>query len=190
MKKNLVYVLLIILAGCAPTLRIEKSNFSPVSLSKETGLSPASTFLVFIPNNWFQTRDEKYSTDEIWVVNENYSSVITIKKINLLKPLSQKNNIETIQSLARNEVFLQKRKHDQTFKIIEPPRLFQNGELIYSAFEYSFGNNQFGRIIILEKENNYFEINAYTTNEGSSQISALELFSIQESVAQSLKVKK
>lgn len=161
-----------------------------MSLSNEMGVSPASSFLVFIPNNWFQTRDENYPADEIWLVNDNYSSVINIKKINLLRPLSQENNLEAIQSLATNEVFLQKRKHDQTFKIIEPPRLFQNGELIYSAFEYSFGNNQFGRITIFEKENNYFEVNAYTTNEGSGRISTLELYSIQESVAKSLRVKK
>ncbi len=190
MKKKLVCLLLIVLAGCAPTLKIEQSNFSLVSLSNEMGLSPASTFLVYIPNNWFQTRDENYPADEIWLVNENYSSVITIKRINLLKPLSEKNKIETIQSLARNEVFLQKRKYEQTFKVIEPPRPFQNGNLIYSAFEYSFGNNQFGRIVILEKENNFFEVNAYTTNEGSGRINTLELFSIQESVAQSLKLKK
>lgn len=190
MKKILICFLLIVLAGCAPTLKIEQSNFSLVSLSNEMGVSPASTFLVSIPNNWFQTRDENYPADEIWLVNENYSSVITIKKINLLKPLPEKNKIETIQSLVRNEVFLQKRKHDQTFKIIETPRLFQNVELIYSAFEYSSGNNQFGRIVILEKDNNFFEVNAYTTNEGMGQISTLELFSIQESVAQSLKLKK
>lgn len=186
--KKLVFVILVAISvsGCLPSLRISESEYKILKLTQEKAESRDRDFDVLVPPNWFPTKDIYYDGNEIWLVNENYSAVIIIKKISILFSINTKDKNEKLLSLSRLSATLHKRRNENSFKINQPPRLFQNGNLIYSAFEYGFGENQIARVIIIQIGDEFFECTAYTTSKGYGKISLIELYSIQESVVASL----
>lgn len=187
--KKLTFVILIAISvsGCLPSLRIIESEYKIFKLTQEKAESRDRDFFVFVPPNWFQTKDVNYDGNEIWLVNENYTAVITIKEINQLTSQNVKDKNETLLSIARTSLILHKRKNESSFSVNQPPKLYQNGNLIYSSFEYGFGNNQIARVVLTQIGDDYFECMAYTTSKGYGRISLIELYSIQESVVASLR---
>lgn len=186
--KRLIPIVLtaIFFSGCLPALKITKSEYTIFQLTSEKAISRDKDFFVLIPPRWFQTKDVNYDGNEIWLVNENYSSVIIVRKFNNLLKLKSTDNNENLISLARVSLTLHKRKNEATFKLQQKPALYQNGSLVYASFEYGFSENQFARVVILQNENDFFEVLAYTTMKGTGNISLVELFSVQESVVSTL----
>jgi len=186
--KKLIIVLTIVvsISGCLPSLKISESEYKIFNLTQEIAESRDRDFFVSLPSNWFNTKDVNYHNNEIWLVHENYSAVIALKKIYLKSELKTLNVLENLLTLAKVDAELHKRKNALTFKLISVPGLYRNGNLSYSSFEYSFGKNQIARVVILEKNGNYFECIAYSTEKGLAKISLVELFSIQESLISSL----
>ena len=185
-KLVLVIVVAISVSGCAPSLKINESEYKIFKLTQEKAESRDRDFSVLVPPNWFQTKDINYDANEIWIVNENYSAVIILRKINVLSSTNTKDKNEKLLSVSRLSATLHKRRNENSFKINQPPRLFQNRNLIYSVFEYGFGENQIARVVITQIGDEYFECTAYTTSKGYGKISLIELYSIQESVVASL----
>jgi hypothetical protein len=186
--KKLIFVILVAISvsGCLPSLKISESEYKIVKLTQVKAESRDRDFYVLVPQNWFSTKDVNYNGNEIWLVRENYSAVIVIKKINLLSTVTAKDKNEKLLSVAKLSATLHKRKNENSFQINQPPKLFQNGNLIYSSYEYGFGENQIARVVLTQIDDEYFECIAYTTSKGTGRISLIELYSIQESVVASL----
>jgi hypothetical protein len=100
--KKLTFVILIAISvsGCLPSLRISESEYKIFKLTQEKAESRDRDFFVFVPPNWFQTKDVNYDGNEIWLVSENYTAVITIKKINQLTSQNLKDKNEALLSIA------------------------------------------------------------------------------------------
>lgn len=179
-----------IINGCIPTLPIHKSHFKLVPLSSEIIFSPLKDFSVNTPINWFSTKDNYYSSNEIWLVKENYTAVITVKNINIVDSITSSNtNVNSLLiDLSKTALQLYKRKYSNLFKLLSPPRLYENSNVIFSAFEFEFNSGQVVRIAIAEKNKKFFEIKAYSTNRTYDKILPNELFSTQESILLSLKL--
>lgn len=118
------------------------------------------------PINWFSTKDNHYSNNEIWLVKENYAAVITVKNINIVDSITNSNtNINSLLiELSKTALQLYKRKYSKSFKLLSPPRLYENSNVIFSAFEFEFNNRQVARIANSRKNKKFFEIKAYSTN--------------------------
>lgn len=187
MKKIIAVLIVVIsISGCLPSLRISESEYQIFKLTPEIAESRGRDFFVSLPPLWFNTKDLNYDGNEIWLVHENYSGVIIVRKINLPKEIKFRDELEKLLEIAKVNAVLHKRKYESTFKLISTPQLYKNGNLIYSSFEYKFGQNQIARVVILEKNGKYFECFAYSTEKGSGKISLVELYSVQESVVASL----
>lgn len=186
--KKLIFVILVAISvsGCLPSLKISESEYKIFQLTQEKAESRDRDFYVFVPPNWFPTKDVNYDGNEIWLVSDNYSAVIVVKKINILSSLTSKDKNDKLLSLAKLSATLHKRKNENSFQINQLPKIFQNGKLIYSSYEYGFGENQIARVVLTQIDDEYFECIAYTTSKGTSRISLIELYSIQESVVASL----
>jgi hypothetical protein len=186
--KKIIFVILIAIffPRCFPSLRIIDSEYEILKLTQEKAESKERDFSVLVPTGWFQTQDINYDGNEVWLVSENYTAVITLRKINSLSLINSKDKNEKLLSLARTSLVLHRRKNESLFKINLPPKLYKNGNLIYSSFEYGFGDNQIARIVITQIGGDYFECVAYTASKGMGRISLIELYSIQESVVASL----
>lgn len=190
MKRILVVLsLLISISGCLPSLRVSESEYKIFNLTQELAVSRDKDFFIYLPHRWFTTKDINYDANEIWIVHENYSAVIVLKKINLNGELKSSNNLETLLELAKVDALLYKRKNGSSFKIVSNPQLYRNGNLSYSSFEFKLSESSFTRVVIIEKNGNYFECIAYSTEKGHGKISLIELYSIQESVIASLNVR-
>lgn len=190
MKKSFfIFILALIIDGCLPSLKVIESEYKIFSLTPEIAESREKDFFVYLPSGWFSTKDVNYNANEIWIVNENYSGVITIRKINAHFQKQSSNKTENLLSLSKVDLILHKRKYDQTFKLKSPPQLYQNGNLIYSSFEYGFGVNQFARVVLVEIDDEYFECVAYSTGNKYGNLSLFELYSAQESIVSSLKTR-
>lgn len=188
MKKLFAIIVVVTsVSGCLPSLRISESEYRIFKLTNERAESRDRDFFVLVPPNWFPTKDNNYNANEIWLVNENYTSVIVVKKINSLSKQIVKDQNEQLISLARTSLTLHKRKNEKSFRLNLTPKLFKNGNLIYASFEYGFGDHQIARVVITQVDDDYFESIAYTTGKGSGKISLIELYSVQESVISSLK---
>ena len=188
MKKLILAILITVsISGCLPSLRISESEYKIFRLTNEKAESLDKDFSVLIPPNWFPTKDVNYNGNEIWLVSENYTAVIIIKKLNQLTSQNLKDKNEALLSIARTSLILHKRKNESSFSVNQPPKLYQNGNLIYSSFEYGFGNNQVARVVLTQIDDEYYECIAYTTSKDFGRISLIELYSIQESVITSLK---
>lgn len=90
--------------------------------------------------------------------------------------------------LSKTALQLYKRKYSKSFKLLSPPRLYENSNVIFSAFEFEFNSGQVARIANSRKNKKFFEIKAYSTNRIYDKITPNELFSIQESILLSLKL--
>lgn len=190
MKKVIIVLTIAIsISGCAPSLRISEAEYKIFNLTQEIAESRERDYFVSLPPHWFNTKDVNYYGNEIWLVHENYSGVIALKKIYLKSKSKTSNILENLLVLAKVDAELHKRKNPLTFRLISVPRLYRNGSLSYSSFEYNFGKNQIARVVILEKNGNYFECIAYSTEKGIGKISLVELFSVQESLIASLNTK-
>ncbi|MEM3373552.1 MAG: hypothetical protein QXF76_05030 [Candidatus Anstonellales archaeon] len=190
MKKLIgIFLVIISISGCFPSLRISESEYQIFKLTSEIAESRDRDFFVYLPPLWFKTKDVNYDGNEIWLVHENYSAVITIKKINLPKELKSNDDLERLLEIAKADAILHKRKYEGSFRIILSPKLYQNGNFIYSSFEYNFGNKQIARVMIFQKGENFFECLAYSTEKGQSKIPLIELYSVQESVTASLSLR-
>lgn len=183
-------ILGLIINGCITTLPVHKSRFKLVPLSSEIILSPLKNFSVNTPINWFSTKDNHYSSNEIWLVKENYTAVITVKNINIVDSITNSNtNINSLLiDLSKTTLQLYKRKYSNSFKLLSPPRLYENSNVIFSAFEFEFNSGQVARIAIVEKNKKFFKIKVYSANQTYGKILPNELFSIQESILISLKL--
>ncbi len=187
MKEVFFFLLLIIsITGCISPLHISESEYQIFKLTNEKAQSTDGDYFTFIPPGWFSTKDINFEGNEIWLVKENYTGIIQLRKINTPSKIQNINDLENLLEIAKGNLILHQRKNKSTFKLISPPRLFQNGHIIYASFEYKFGENQISRVVIFRKNNYYFECNAYNSLTKYGKISQLELFSIQESVISSL----
>lgn len=190
MKKLIIALLISFsISGCLPSIKIVESEYKIFNLTNEIAESRDRDFFVLVPQNWFHTKDTRYDGNEIWIIHENYIGVIVIKKINLIGVKKSSDDLENLLELAKSYTVLYKRKYGEKFKITAEPLLMRNGNVIYSAFEYKFGDNQFARVLITEKNGNYFECIAYSAGKGYGEISLIELFSIQESVINTLAIR-
>ncbi len=184
----LVIIFTISLTGCIPTKKILESEYKIISLTSELAESIEKDFSVHVPPHWFSTRDIENNADEIWLVQEDYSAVIGIKKILSSILTQQQEPVQTLHSLAKTSLFLNKRKYQKDFKLLSRPELYRNGDLIYSSYEFAFGKNQIARIVIFSRGSDYFECIAYSSQKGYGNISLVKLYSVQESVINSLRV--
>ena len=187
--KKLIIVLLVFISGCLPSLKIVESEYRIFNLTNEIAESRDRDFFVLVPQDWFYTKDVRYEGNEIWIIHENYIGVIVIRKINLIGVKKSSDDLENLLDIAKVTAILYKRKYGEKFKLMTEPTLMRNGNLIYSVFEYRFGDNQFARVLITEKKGNYFESVAYSAGKGYGEISLIELFSIQESVINTLEIR-
>ncbi|MCX7612388.1 MAG: hypothetical protein N2043_12460 [Ignavibacterium sp.] len=188
MKKFFVFSLICLItyfSGCAPTHKINQSEYQIFKLSNELAQSRDKDFSVYVPSGWFSTKDINYDGNEIWLIKENYTGIIQLRKLNPITKPQIENDFEYLLEIARLNLILHKRKNETTFKLISPPKLYQNGRLIYSSFEYTFGDYLISRIILFKKNGILYECAAYTTDKKYGKISLIELFSTQESVVAS-----
>lgn len=187
MKKTFFFLLITIsIIGCISPLQISESEYQIFKLTNEKAQSPEGDYFTFIPQGWFSTKDNTFGGNEIWLVKENYTGIIQLRKIHIPSKIQSNNDLENLLEIAKVNLILHQRKNKSTFKLISPPRLYQNGNIIYASFEYKFGESQIARIVIIRKNNFYFECNAYNSPSKYGKISQLELFSVQESVISSL----
>lgn len=141
-------------------------------MSPEIILSTGKDFSVKTPINWFSKKDNHYSSNEIWLLKENYAAVITVKNINIVDSITNSNtNINSLLiELSKTALQLYKRKYSKSFKLLSSPLLYENSNVIFSAFEFEFNSGQVARIAIAEKNKKFFEIKAYSTNRTYNKI--------------------
>ncbi len=171
--------------NCAPSkYKIEGAIYSPAAVTfTELVSTHKKSFSAAVPFGWFSTMDKNLDLDEIWLVKENYSGVIKIGTIHFPLPLEKQGLEEKLLISAELSLELMKRKFGDKFSIVRKPSLFKSENVLYSDYEFKFENDQFGRVVISKNKDLTFEVFAYTSDyQASHKISTLELYSIQQSL--------
>lgn len=177
---------LIFISGCAPSIKISEAEYQIFKLTSEVAESRDKDFFVYVPQGWFSTKDSNFDGNEIWLVKENYTGVVQVRKIHYHSTKKQTINSEDLFEIAKTNLALYRRKFGKSFKLITPPQLYRNGNLIYSSYEFNIEGKQTFRIVLFEKNGNIYESKAYNTIAEYGKISIVELYSTQESVIASL----
>lgn len=185
----LIVVSVIFISGCAPSIKISESEYQIIKLTNEVAESRDKDFFVYVPQGWFSTKDQNFDGNEIWLVKENYTGIVQIRKIHYHSTKKQANNSEDLLEIAKTNLALHRRKLDKSFKLISPPKLYRSGNLIYSSYKFNIDGKQNFRIVLFEKNGNIFECKAYNSIGEYGKISIIELYTTQESVVSSLSLR-
>lgn len=180
-RNSALALLSVIVISCsAAVTSIYKFDYP---MTPERAESLSGNFSAAVPQGWFTAVDNECNCRDLWIVRDDYSASISFSVIymdSLTRAQISGNELEGIADISRD---FKRIKFGKNFKEYGDPENFEIDSLKCSAYKYLDENNLPVRVVVFGIKEIYFECSANSTRE----ISAAELFTVQNSVIASLR---
>jgi hypothetical protein len=175
MKKNISLSLLILIFVTACGGGDLSINHYDELLTREKAYSKTSNIYVELPKNWFTAEDNECNCTDLWLVNKDYSSSITFKKINIEDSSLMKGEPEKIAEYSK--MFVRAKSGN-----IYNEENFDINDKKFSAYMYLNESRQEVRVVVFKHHDKYYECEAVTKNAKAKD----DLVRIQNAVLSTL----
>lgn len=185
LKKQIVIstvLLLIFLFSCSGPASLYHFDFP---LSSELALSKTTDLSVNVPRGWFTAEDNKDDKIDLWLVEENYAATISFIRLNPDEETKRsfgKYELQKVEDFSRLNNKIAHR--DKYIDLIKNESFELNGRE-FRAYQFS-GSKYLYRTVVFRYKNYFYECTA-AVKPGQNENETLKVFSVQNSVLQSIK---
>jgi hypothetical protein len=174
--------ILLFFASCKTTAPLYSSNYP---LTSERFISRDKVLAGRVPEGWFSSTDDTLvSSLVVWLVKEDYSSVITIRKISTDIQTKNKIDREGLSVLAQVSFSFEK-GHSKYAMFRAYPEEFTLRGNRFCSYEVTDGEIT-KRVVVFTNNRNYYECEVFPTKGKWSEAELSALFVIQQTVLSSL----
>lgn len=186
------FLFLVFFFSCsAPKLEFKESQITPKKIDQAKRVfSQDSSIIIKMPSGWYITKISD-NRRNITIIKDDNNFVISIEEININSDIKKSEIEEKLLTLAKLSLGQKIRKFGKELKVIGSPDLFFISDKKYSEYQFRFGQEQIGRVIVYNIKDRFFEIFAFSTEKLKKQETKDidDLFALQQFVLESLFMK-
>lgn len=172
---------LLLFASCKTTAPPYASNYP---LSPERFISRDGVLQGRVPEGWFSSMDDTLAPAlVVWLVKEDYSAVMAIRKISADNRTKHQIEKEGLNLLAQISFSFEKEHSKDVIYRATPTDFSLNGNK-FSSYEITDGELT-KRVVVFERKGNFYACEAFPTKGTWSQTELSALFVIQQTVLSS-----
>ncbi len=174
----------LLFSGCA-SLKYPSSY----PMTREIVRSLQGGITVQVPQGWFNSTDANVSPGLLlWLVKKDYTAAITLTELHIDEIGSKQVIIDGLETLASISFSLKKERVQEGIQLIGTYEIFTLGGKKYCAYEYSTDQGKtIERVIVFGGVGKWFELSAVPFQKRGRFIDHESLFSVQNSLLNSLR---
>ncbi len=182
-SRFLFLLLAVFLAGCAG-LRYPADKL----LMSETALSSSGEIGIRVPMGWFNSTDTKAAPGIIiWLVKKDYSASLALTEIHIDEIGMKQIKTDGLHAIAEISMSVKKEIAQQEPLLVGNYEDFSIGDQHFCAYEYTTDHGYSKeRVVVFSHGKKWYELAAVPFAKRGKIIEPEELFSVQNSVLQSI----